>query len=219
MTSIQTKKIARLFSFLVSVSSALFLVATVVSAQDANRSTRTGPQGLDGKEIRGYDEYTGPYGQFGITIGATDGDGRTPDTDAQGGFNLTGGYRVLPWLSAEANFIFMRGELDGNFNNRSRDANYFSFTFGPKIYPLALIEDQPIPEQVQPYMLIAIGGGEYEIEDTRFDESTFIARFIWGFDWWLTDQFGAFVEGGYHVASDSDIDGSGVFTFGGQVRF
>ncbi len=213
-------------AFLISVSCVLGFAASTASAADPETRARSGSQqntrqhtqqhkGLDDEPIRGYDDYTGPYGQFGISIGATEGDRGISDTDAQGGFNLTGGYRVLPWLSAEGNFIFLRGELD----NSSRDANYFSFTFGPKIYPIALLEDRLIPEHFQPYMLLAIGGGRYEIEDTSFDESSFIARFIWGVDWWLTDQFGAFVEGGYHVASESDIDGTGVFTFGGQVRF
>jgi hypothetical protein len=212
---------ARPFSFLVSISCALLLAATPASAADptadtgTGTGTGTGTESMDGKRIRGYDDYTGPYGQFGISIGATEGDRGIPDTDAQGGFNMTGGYRFLPWLSGEANFIFLRGELD----NSNRDMTYFSFTFGPKFYPIALLEDRMIPEQFQPYMLVAIGGGEYDIENSGFDESTFIARFIWGVDWWLTDQFGAFVEGGYHVASESDIDGTGVFTFGGQVRF
>ena len=180
------------------------MTATTATAEETNQ-----------EDIRGYEEYTGPYAQFGISIGATEGDDGLPDTDAQGGFNLTGGYRMLPWLAAEANFIFMRGELErGN-----RDANYFSFTFGPKLYPLGLVDEQPIPEQFQPYMLLAIGGGQYEIEDTSFDEGSFIARFIWGLDWWITDQVGAFVEGGFHVASESDVVGTGVFTFGGQVRF
>ncbi len=177
--------------------------------------TTADAKGLDGKPVRGYDDYTGPYAQFGISIGRTDGKDSDDSTKAQGGFNLTGGYRVLPWLSGEANFIFMRGKLDRG----SDQANYFSFTFGPKIYPVAFLEEQPIPEQFQPYMIVAIGGGQYEVEDTSFDKSTFIARFIWGVDWWLTDQLGAFVEGGYHAASQKDIDGTGVFTFGAQYRF
>lgn len=190
------------------------VVTTVVSLGLALGTTALA-KGLDGKPVRGYDDYTGPYAQFGISIGRTDGKDSDDSTKAQGGFNLTGGYRFMPWLSGEANFIFMRGKLD----NGSDKANYFSFTFGPKIFPVAFLEEQPIPEQFQPYMIVAIGGGQYEIEDTSFDKSTFIARFIWGVDWWLTDCFGAFVEGGYHAASTSDVDGTGVFTFGAQARF
>jgi hypothetical protein len=35
----------------------------------------------------------------------------------------------------------------------------------------------------------------------------------------MTDDFGTFVEGGYHIAGNSDIDGTGLFTVGGQMRF
>ena len=218
MNTIHNTRMTRLMATLIRVTCTMLLAASSATGAGPETATRNGiheHKGLDGERIRGYDEYTGPYGQFGISIGATEGDRGVPDTDAQGGFNLTGGYRMLPWLSAEANFIFLRGELD----NSSRDENYFSFTFGPKVYPLALLEDRLIPEQFQPYMLVAVGGGRYEIENTGFNEGSFIARFIWGVDWWLTDRFGAFVEGGYHVASESDIDGTGIFTFGGQVRF
>ncbi len=197
-------------------STCLNLVATAsIGLLAGGAATAATGRGYDGQPVRGYDQYTGPYAQFGIGIGATEGDDGAPDTDAQGGFTLTGGYRVSSWLSGEINFTFLEGELDG-FDN---DVQYFSFTFGPKLYPLALAEQSALPETVQPYLLIAIGGGEYEVEDTRFDEGTFIARFIFGFDWWATDQIGAFVEGGYHVASEDDITGSGLFTFGAQYRF
>ena len=139
-----------------------------------------------------------------------------PDVDAGGGFTITGGYRILPWLSGEANVTYLGG---GDVGSSSREADFFSFTFGPKLYPLGLLEEQPIPEFIQPYGLIAIGGGEYDIERSGSEESTFIARFIFGFDLWVTDHFGAFMEGGYHVAEDSKIDGTGLFTIGGQYRF
>ena len=172
---------------------------------------------LDESSIRGY-EYTGPYAQFGITVGAIEFDG-IDETDAGGGFAMTGGYRILPWLSAEGNVTYMGG---ADLDNSSADAEFFSFTFGPKIYPLGALEEQPLPELFQPYALIGIGGGEFEIDGLggrSVEESTFIARFILGFDVWLTDHWGTFVEGGYHVAEDDDIDGAGVFTFGGQYRF
>ncbi len=186
---------------------ALLFVGSVAQAESA--------RGLGGEAIRGYEQFTGAYGQFGISIGQTNGDDGLDDTEAQGGFNLNGGYRFNSWLAGEIAFIFMRGEIEKSKN----DGTYYSFTFGPKIYPVALLDPNMLPQQFQPYTTIAIGGGKYEIENTKFDEGTFIARFIFGFDYWLTDNIGAFMEGGYHVASEDDIAGTGVFTFGGQYRF
>jgi len=172
--------------------------------------------------IRGYDEFKGFYAQFGITIGGIDYDGPS-DIDAGGGVSMTGGYRILPWLSAEANFTYVGG-ADAEFrNNNSGEANYFAFTVGPKFYPMAAFDQEIIPEFIQPYGLLAIGGGEFEIDGIRgsrgHKKSSFITRFIFGVDFWITDHVGTYVEGGYHAAADDDIDGTGVFTFGGQYRF
>lgn len=170
---------------------------------------------LDGEAIRGYREFEGFYAQFGASVGEIELDGGN-DVDAGGGFTMTGGYRFFPWLAGEANLSYLGGgEVDGV----NRDASFFSVTVGPKLFPLGLVEDQPMPEILQPYLLAAIGGGEYEIERTRFERSAFIARFIVGFDLWLTDHLGTFVEGGYHVAAEDDVDGTGLFTLGAQYRF
>ncbi len=172
----------------------------------------------DDRQIRGY-EYEGPYAQFGISIGQIDFDGRNIDNNASGGFTLTGGYRIMPWLAAEANFSYLGG---GAVETRRFDignGSFFAFTFGPKIYPLGAFEIDEVPDIVQPYALVQIGGGEFEIEDTSFEEGAFIARFILGFDVWMTDNIGVFVEGGGHVSDEDDVDGVGIFTFGGQYRF
>lgn len=172
-------------------------------------------RGLDGRPVRGYNEFTGFYGQFGVSVGEIELDGNA-DVDAGGGFTMTGGYRLLSWLALEGNISYLGGgELDGT----NREVDFFSITFGPKFYPLGALREQPMLQLVQPYALVGIGGGEYDIEDTGYEESTFIARFIAGFDVWLTDHAGVFVEGGYHVAADDDIDGTGLFTVGGQYRF
>lgn len=182
------------------------------------REARRQPGAPFGEDIRGY-EYEGFYAQFGVSVGEIEFDGG-PDVDAGGGFTMTGGYRFFPWLAAEGNLSYLGGG-DVRVGGRERDADFFAFTVGPKFFPLGLLDDddQPFPEIVQPYALIGLGGGEYDIEDTAAEEGTFIARFILGFDVWITDQMGAFVEGGYHVASDDDIDGTGLFTVGGQYRF
>lgn len=172
---------------------------------------------------RGY-SFEGPYAQLGVSIGVIEVDFPRTDVDAGGGFTLTGGYRFLPWLSAEANFSYVGG---GDLEFRRReigDAEYFSFTFGPKSYPFGAVpeSDQPIPGFIQPYALLQIGGGEVELDPDRggtTERSAFIARFLFGVDLWMTDRVGAFIEGGYHLAADDDIDGTGLFTFGGQYRF
>lgn len=176
---------------------------------------------FDEESMRGYDEYKGPYAQFGITIGVIDYDGSI-DVEAGGGFSMTGGYRFLPWLSGEANVTYVGGGDAELGNNNIGDAEFFAFTFGPKFYPMAAVEGDVLPEFLQPYALVAIGGGEFELDfdgGGDSDKSTFIARFIFGMDLWITDHIGTYIEGGYHAAADDDIDGAGVFTFGGQYRF
>lgn len=179
---------------------------------------------FDESAIRGYD-YTGPYAQFGISVGRVDFDDVGPfdvDSEASGGFNLGGGYRFLPWLAADGNFTFLGGEDNVEIGNTDADSQYFAFTFGPKFFPLGLGDVESIPHFVQPYALIAIGGGEGEIDgpgNGEIEESFFVARFILGFDLWFTDHWGGFMEGGGHVVDEDDVDGVGIFTFGAQYRF
>jgi hypothetical protein len=172
---------------------------------------------LFSNNIRG-NEYTGPYAQFGVAVGRIDFDGNV-DSDASGGFTMTGGYRMLPWLSGEANFTFLGGGDVEIGNNNVGDGQFFAFTFGPKFYPLAALGADGVPKFFQPYGLVGIGGGRFEIDDTDYEESAFIARFIVGADVWATDHFGFFVEGGGHVTDEDDVDGVGIFTLGGQYRF
>ena len=126
------------------------------------------------------------------------------DSNASGGFTLAGGYRFLPWLAGEAHFIFLGGNDNIEVGNREFDSEGFAFTFGPKVYPMAFFQqDAPIPEWVQPYGMIGIGGGQLEV-DGFDEEDSFVARFILGIDFWLNDHLGAFVEGGgYAVEEDA----------------
>jgi hypothetical protein len=195
----------------VGLMAALFILVAQPIAAQGGAPTKSG--------VRGY-EYTGVYGQFGVAVGEINFDLGDSDSDASGGFTMTGGYRFLPWLSAEANFTYLGGG-DVEINNTNvGEGQFFAFTFGPKFYPLGAFKVEAIPERVQPYGLIGIGGGEFDIDDSGFDdESSFIARFILGIDFWATDHIGLFVEGGGHAASESDVDGVGIFTVGGQYRF
>jgi len=203
----------------------LVLYGLVAGLLLAPTSAVAGAKWFDASSIRGY-EYTGPYAQLGVSIGRIDFDDRGPffdvDNDASGGFTLTGGYRVLPWLSAEGHFTFLGGEQNVEIGNVDRDSHFFAFTFGPKVYPLGALETDAIPHFLQPYGLVQIGGGEIEVAgrgNAGFEEGTFVARFIVGFDLWASDHVGFFVEGGGHVIEDDRADGAGIFTVGGQYRF
>jgi hypothetical protein len=216
------------------VSILVFLLASPVLAQDSwgsdasdsstqSQKRTSGTRGLDGKPFQGYDAYQGPYAQFGVTIGEIDYDGPI-NVDTGGGFTMTGGYRFLAWLSAEGNVTYLGGG-DAKFQGTNLgDAEYFAFTFGPKIYPLGFVDQDVVPDYFQPYGLIGLGGGEFDIDGNgnfngNSERSSFIARFIFGFDVWFTNHIGTFVEGGYHAAADDDVDGAGVFSLGGQYRF
>lgn len=181
-----------------SLMAALFILAVQPTAARAQSSGG----------IRGYD-YKGVYGQVGAAVGEIH--ARGDSDDASGGFTLGGGYRMLPWLAADANFTFL-----GN-----SDDEFFAFTFGPKVYPLGAIKMDALPETFQPYALVGIGGAQFDTDGRRGvnDKGTFIARMILGADFWLTDHIGVFVEGGGHAASQNHVDGVGVFTLGGQYRF
>ena len=174
----------------------------------------------DAKEpMRGYD-FEGPYVQFGVAIGQIDFDGRRIDNNASGGFTMTGGYRLLPWVSGEVNFTYLGGGSveAGNFD--VGDGSYYAFTVGPKFYPLGAFRVESIPEAIQPYGLVQFGGGRFEVKNSsRWDNSGFIARLIIGIDVWATDHLGFFVEGGGHVTDADRVDGVGIFTVGGQYRF
>ncbi len=191
------------------MTASMWLAAGAASAQSV----------FNESAIRGYD-WTGFYAQAGFAVGEINFDGPL-DSDASGGVTLSAGYRVFPWLSAEGNFTYMGGG-DVELNNGADlgEGSFFAFTFGPKFYPLGAFAPDAIPHFIQPYGLVGIGGGEFDIEDSTFDdESSFIARFILGIDLWATDNFGFFVEGGGHAASEDDVDGVGVFSMGGQFRF
>jgi opacity protein-like surface antigen len=192
----------------------LIVILGVAVATEGLAQTRSSSDG-----VQGYD-YKGPYAQFGVSIGQIDFDPPgNIDNNASGGFNLTGGYRALPWISGEFNFTYLGG---GSVEAGSRDignGSFFAFTFGPKVYPLGAFPVEQFPEIVQPYATIQIGGGEFHVENSSFDRSAFMARFILGFDVWITDHIGAFVEGGGFATDQDNVDGVGIFTVGGQYRF
>lgn len=198
-------------------STVALIVAFALVAADASVA-QTKPQTTEKKSNSGYD-YEGPYAQFGAAIGQIDFDRGNVDNNASGGVTLTGGYRFLSWLSGEANFTYLGGGAVEAGSSDIGNGSFFAFTFGPKFYPLGAFRVEEIPDNVQPYGLIQIGGGEFHVENSSFDRSAFMARFIIGIDVWATDNIGFFVEGGGHATDQSDVDGVGVFTVGGQYRF
>jgi len=199
--------------FAISTTAAIVLISLLAANLSLAQTQR-----VDDKSIRGY-EYKGPYAQFGVSVGQIDFDGPNIDNNASGGFTLTGGYRILPWLAGEANFTYLGGGSVEAGSFHIGDGSFFAFTFGPKFYPLGAFKVEGVPDFVQPYALIGIGGGQFEVDNTNFEEGAFIARFILGVDIWATDHLGFFVEGGGHVTDEDAIDGVGIFTVGGQYRF
>lgn len=197
----------------VSTSAAIALFVLITADPSAAQTQR-----VDGNSIRGY-EYEGPYAQFGVSVGQIDFDGSNIDNNASGGFTLTGGYRILPWLAGEANFTYLGGGSVERGSMDIGDGSFFAFTFGPKFFPLGAFKVEGVPDVLQPYALFGIGGGRFEIDNTNFEKSAFIARFILGVDVWATDHLGFFVEGGGHVTDEDDVDGVGIFTVGAQYRF
>jgi opacity protein-like surface antigen len=200
-------------------------------------STTVQAEWFDESAIRGYDDFTGPYARFGIAIGqvnldedevgdALDVVDGNLDSDVSAGFTMAGGYRIFPWLAVDANFVFLTGkdniEASADGNSFEGDLQSFVFTFGPKVFPLALVDLDAVPHYVQPYVSIGIGGGEVEADfgggfDTKKDG--FAARFIVGFDVWATDNVGFYFEGGGFLIDSKFIEGAGEFGFGGQYRF
>lgn len=178
---------------LMTLAGGFLLVAGAVSAQET---------------VQGYD-HVGPYAAFGFSIGETNGDDGVDDSKVQGGFNLRGGYRVNEWVAGEADFIFV--------SDASDDVDFFTFTFGPKFFPLGFFETDAVPDALQPYLTIAIGGGQYVLDDDR--EGTFIARIVPGFDYWIDDHLGLWVEGGYYISAEDFVQGTGIFSVGAQYRF
>jgi len=199
------------FVVLLSLGTAYSSAAQTTPSTESTESTA---QDSD----RGYN-YEGPYAQFGVAIGQIDFDGGNIDNNASGGFTMTGGYRFLPWISGEANFTYLGGGSVDIGSFKIGDGSFFAFTFGPKVYPLGAFEIDEVPDAIQPYGLIQIGGGEFHIENTSFDRSAFMARFIIGVDVWATDNLGFFIEGGGFANDQSHVDGVGIFTVGGQYRF
>jgi hypothetical protein len=201
-----------------NTSSVSTLALTVVVLLSVAFTSVAQAQSANNNSIRGYD-FSGPYAQFGVAIGQIDFDGPGIDNNASGGFTLTGGYRVAPWLSAEANFTYLGGGSVEAGPSDIGDGSFFAFTFGPKVYPLGALEVESIPDTIQPYGLIQMGGAQFDIENTSYPRSAFVARFIIGIDFWVTDNVGFFVEGGGHATDEDDVDGVGIFTLGGQYRF
>ncbi|MCR9098185.1 MAG: porin family protein [bacterium] len=202
---------AALTAALAGLLVALPAAAQQDSSWDSAQRTRQSDQRDDAYS------FVGPYIQAAVSIGRIDFDGSV-DSDASGGFGLTGGYRLMPWIAAEAHFQLLGGEDNVELGPFERDSLFWGFTFGPKVYPFAVIENSGLPDEIQPYAFVGIGGGEIDVDGSD-EESAFIGRFILGIDYWFDEHLGMFVEGGGFAFDDDDVDGVGVFSVGGSYRF
>ena len=211
-------RLTRLVSCLGVLSLGL-AAATTAGAQTADSWSS---EGTSTRSSQQDDGWIGPYVRFGVGVGGIDFDdkidGADIDSGASGGFNLSGGYRAMPWLAVEGDLTLLGGQNNVEVNdNNDEDSEFWAVTIGPKLYPLGLIDSENIPDTIQPYAFVGIGGGEFEIDDA--EKKTFAARFILGLDVWIDEQFGLYVEGGGFATDDDDLGGAGLVSVGGLVRF
>lgn len=188
-----------------AVAFALLLsIATTASASE-----------LISESKQGYD-WRGPYAKLGLAIGFPDEKSSFPDVDPGAGFDLAGGWRLAPWLAAEADMNFIAG---ADVSGTSKDMQIFAFTVNAKGYPLGALQTDAIPQDFQPYVLMGLGGGEVEVGS--FDEGSFIFRIGGGVDMWFAENFGAYFDAGYQVITDDDtgLNGEGLIVLGAMCRF
>jgi hypothetical protein len=67
-------------------------------------------------------------------------------------------------------------------------------------------------------MVFGIGGGELDVENVG-DDSSFLVRFAFGAEAMAWGQLGAYVQGGYDIATKGDADGVGNLGIGAIYRF
>jgi hypothetical protein len=166
-------------------------------------------------------DLTGFYVNLGANIGAPEFDGPL-DGEVGGGVAFGGGYRVTPWLAAELEFDLLAGSDVEVGGSDVGDAQYWAITANVKGYPFSAFEKDVIPAWIQPYARFGMGGGEIEVDFDGLGEEedgTFVARFGGGIDFLIHRHWGAYVDGGFHVASEDDLDGVGIFTVGAFYRF
>jgi hypothetical protein len=198
-------------------------------------------------------------GNPGWTLGDLNGFSEQSDSSNVYGGAISGGYRFFPWLAAEAEFQYLAGgewemtvgwDLEpkstfGSYGTLKGDFSLMTFLASAKVYPMALLARDAIPERIQPYVVVGIGGGlntldnvrgntdtrpggnfnqtmlaiENYVQDAEGSEGAFIARFGGGVDLMLNEGWGAYVDGGYFTNNRDYLEGYGAVRVGVIYRF
>lgn len=158
-----------------------------------------------------YESAKGLYVQGGFVVSKTN----TGGGDANLGFDITGGYRFLPWLGADADF-YWAGRDQGAVSSR-----IWAITFNGKIYPMGLLSPKSF-DAFQPYAVFGMGGGGGGVKNGP-STGTFIFRMGAGLDWLMTDNFGLYSDVSLHATPGFKGGGNGgatgVFQLGAKFTF
>jgi hypothetical protein len=178
-----------------------------------------------------YQDSTGFYGQVAIVLGWPNIDGRftAPPTTGNGtmiGLSFAAGSRIATWVGVDAEFVLIGGGDLHSFGVKTAESSLMAFTANAKLYPLAFSPDL-IPQWVQPYGVIGIGGGiaqSIPVASMRDgfgaeNVTVFMGRFGAGLEILLTDHWGTYVDGSYYMASDDVFNGAGTLRFGTHYSF
>ena len=132
------------------------------------------------------------------------------------GFNARAGWRILPYVAAEAVYEYasnFRADVDfpGEIGENAKIPSNV-FTVNAKgILPLG---------RFQPYASGGIGFIHADVRDTDYEATNFAGRVAVGSDVFLTECVGLFLEGSYLLPTStlSDFNYFGIH-FGGKVAF
>jgi hypothetical protein len=145
------------------------------------------------------------------------GDSSLNDYDTPVGFDLWGGYRIIPNLALEVELAYL-----GGFDPKGTRINIKGLTLTGNVKAYVLTG------RFQPFAVAGIGMLNWRGEDrdalsyndSVFSKADLAARFGGGIDVYLTEHFALEAKATY-VLSTRELKGSDFvdLTFGGQIRF
>ena len=152
---------------------------------------------------------TGPYVGTGLALGFDNFDGvGNLDLSTGVGFDIWGGFRIIPNLAVEAQLEYI-----DRVNIGPLELDVFTFTANVKGYLLT--------GRIQPFLLAGIGASVWDA-NAFSSASGFSARFGGGVDFYLSERFDfALQMSTSYVVTTGDIDGLDYVSliFGAQYLF
>jgi len=159
-----------------------------------------------------YEAAKGIYLQGGWVVSKTN---FNAGLDPNMGFDITGGYRFLPWLGADADFYWAGRDQGGGLKTR-----VWAITFNGKVYPIGLFAPKML-DSFQPYVVMGFGGGGGPVKDAT--TGTFVYRLGAGLDWMLTKRLGVYTDASLHATPGFKGGGvggaTGVWQLGAKFNF